>query len=220
MKYTLLILTLNEIEGLKVIMPQVYKNFKEQILVVDGGSNDGTLEFLKKKKIDHFVQSKPGLGNAYKEGLNKCKGDFIILFSPDGNSDASRLGELMLKNEKENLDIVIVSRYKDWASSDDDDLITGFGNWMFTKIFNFLYKEKVTDLLVIYRCFKKKIVNDLKLDHEGISWTTKMMCRAAKKKLKIGEIPGNEPSRIGGIRKMNPLKNGIAELFMLIKEYF
>jgi len=42
-----------------------------------------------------------------------------------------------------------------------------------------------------------------------------MICKAAKASRRIGEIPGNEPPRIGEICKMNPLRNGCAELCML-----
>lgn len=219
MRFTLLILTLNEIEGVKIILPQIKKYFTEEIIIIDGGSTDGTLEYLQKNKFKYFIQDKPGLGPAYKMGIKNSSGDTIILFSPDGNSEVSRLPELILLMKNENADIGIVSRYKDWASSDDDDWITSFGNWMFTQLYNLLYKQKVTDLLVIYRAFKKNLVNELNIEHDGISWTTKMMCRAAKSKKKIREIPGNEPKRIGGVRKMNPIKNGFAELIMIIKEF-
>ena len=43
MKTTLLIMTLNEIDGMKVIMPQIDKTWIDQIIVVDGGSTDGTI---------------------------------------------------------------------------------------------------------------------------------------------------------------------------------
>lgn len=39
---------------------------------------------------------------------------------------------------KEDYDMVIVSRYLDGAKSEDDDVITAFGNWLFTKTVNFL----------------------------------------------------------------------------------
>jgi len=38
MKTTLLVMTLNEINGMKVIMPQVDRSWVDQIIVVDGGS--------------------------------------------------------------------------------------------------------------------------------------------------------------------------------------
>ena len=37
------------------------------------------------------------------------------------------------------LESVVVSRYLDGAKSEDDDIITSFGNWMFTKLINVLF---------------------------------------------------------------------------------
>ena len=44
--------------------------------------------------------------------------------------------------------------------------------------------------------------------------------KAAKLKLKVGEVPGDEPARIGGIRKMSPLLNGAGILVTIIYEFF
>ena len=44
MKTTLIVMTLNEIDGVKAIMPQIDRTWWNQILVVDGGSTDGTIE--------------------------------------------------------------------------------------------------------------------------------------------------------------------------------
>ena len=218
MKVTLLILTYNEIEGMKRIMPLIDKSWYDELIIMDGGSKDGTIEYARKHGYPIFVQQRPGLGSAYIEGLARATGDVIVTFSPDGNSDAARLPELIAKM-REGYDIVIVSRYLDWAKSDDDDVVTGFGNWLFTTIYNVLFREKVTDLLVIYRAFRRDLVRELNVDHGAIAWTTQMMCKAAKARRRIGEIPGDEPPRIGGTRKMNPLRNGWAELAMLTREF-
>lgn len=219
MKFSLLILTLNEIDGIKEIYPNLKEIFRDEIIVIDGNSKDGTIEYLKKNKIKYIIQNRPGLGSAYMQGIKECSGDIIITFSPDGNSDINRIPELK-KLMKGGADIGIVSRYKDWAKSYDDDLLTAFGNWFFTNFFNFLFKQKITDLLVIFRAFKKSLLADLRIEHDGIAWTTMMMCKAAKQKLIIQEIPGDEPKRIGGKRKMSPFINGTAELYMLLKEFF
>ena len=41
---------------------------------------------------------------------------------------------------KEGYDMVIASRYKDNAKSYDDTILTGFGNWIFTKSINLFHK--------------------------------------------------------------------------------
>ena len=109
------------------------------------------------------LQKKKGLGNAYLEGLSSTEDDYIITFSPDGNSDPNILKEVVNKiNSIENVDILICSRYLSWAKSYDDTIITGIGNWIFTKTFNILYNQKITDYLVLYRAFKRSIVYELK----------------------------------------------------------
>ena len=50
------------------------------------------------------------------------------------------------------------------------------------------------------------------------SWETGSSIRAAKLKLKVGEIPGDEPLRIGGRRKMSIIKNGLGIIFQMISE--
>ena len=43
-KTTLLVMTLNEVDGTKVILPQIKKDWCEQIIIVDSGSTNGAIE--------------------------------------------------------------------------------------------------------------------------------------------------------------------------------
>ena len=62
--------------------------------------------------------------------------------------------------------MVIVFRYLGDAKSEDDDLITGFGNWFFTKTVNILHSGKYTDVMVMFRAIKKYMIYELDLDKE------------------------------------------------------
>ena len=57
---TLLALTLNEIDGVKAIMPQVDRSWCDQIIVVDGGSTDGTIEWCRENGYDGTFKSEKG----------------------------------------------------------------------------------------------------------------------------------------------------------------
>lgn len=127
MKFTLLVMTLNEIDGMKAIMPRVDRGWFEQILVVDGNSTDGTIEWARENGYEVIVQTKPGFRFAYNEALPHIRGDFVITFSPDGNSIPELLPDLISKMG-EGYDMVIASRYLDGAQSQDDDIVTAFGN--------------------------------------------------------------------------------------------
>jgi glycosyltransferase involved in cell wall biosynthesis len=231
MKVTLLVLTLNEIEGMKQIMPRIKREWYDQLIILDGQSTDGTIEYAREQGYFVYVQKKPGFRHAYTEVLPYIEGDVIVTFSPDGNSIPELIPELINKM-KEGYDMVIVSRYLDGAKSYDDDPITAFGNWLFTKTVNVLHKGHYTDAMVIFRAYKTKIIYDLELDKdEGfataerlfrtkISWEPLLSVRAAKRKLKVAEIPGDEPPRIGGERKLKVLKWGAAYYFQFIREKF
>lgn len=230
MKFSLIIPTLNEVIGMEEIMPQIDKSLFEQILVIDGGSTDGTIEYCKKNNIEYFVQQKNGMRHGYNESVPLIRGDVLITFSPDGNSDVQRLKPLVEEMKSTNSDMIIVSRYKDWAKSEDDDFITSFGNWLFTKTVNLFFKSNYTDVMVIYRAFKKDMIHELELmDNKHysfvekafftkISWEPLLSARAARMKYKISEIPGDEPPRIGGDRKLQVIKWGAAYYSQFIIE--
>ena len=57
-----------------------------------------------------------------------------------------------------------------------------------------------------------------KLFGTKISWEPLLSVRAAKAKLKLTEIPGDEPPRIGGERKLQVLRWGAAYYFQFIRE--
>jgi hypothetical protein len=60
---TLLVPTLNEIVGMKAIMPLVRREWIDQILVLDGGSTDGTIEWARANGYEVHVQTEPGIRN-------------------------------------------------------------------------------------------------------------------------------------------------------------
>ena len=230
MKTTLLIPTLNEEEGMRAIMPLINSQWCDQILVIDGQSTDGTVQYAKEQGYDVYIQKEKGLRNAYIEAYDMIKGDVVIFFSPDGNSLPEAIPELIEKM-KDGYDMVIASRYKDHARSEDDDFLTAFGNKMFTTLINWIHGGQYTDAMVMYRAIKKNLIKDLDLDQSQTYWPEKVfftkICwmpilsiRAAKRKLNVSEIPSDEPARIAGERKLQIVRWGSAYLSQVITEKF
>lgn len=229
-KVTLLVPTLNEIDGMRVIMPKIKPEWCHQILILDGGSTDGTIEYAREKGYDVVIQEHPGLINAYRQVYPFIKGDALITFSPDGNSVPEVIPELIAKMN-EGYDMVIASRYLGGAISNDDTPITRFGNWLFTGIINVLFGGKYTDAMVIYRIYRKSLIDELGLMWERtfsierkykhmISWEPLLSMRAAKFNKKIAEIPGDEPDRIGGEGKCKHFSWGFVYLLEMVQELF
>lgn len=198
-------------------MPRVKKEWVDEILVLDANSTDGTIEYAKQRGYRVVMQKSKGITNAYREALKVAKGDVIVSFSPDGNSVPEVIPKLVQKM-KEGYDMVIASRYKEGAKSEDDDPVTAFGNWMFTTLINICFGGNYTDSLVMLRAFKKDIVKKLDIDVPRAGMEPILSIRCAKMKLKVTEIPASEPKRIGGKRKMNPILNGLDILRLIAIE--
>jgi glycosyltransferase involved in cell wall biosynthesis len=231
MKTTLMALTWNEIEGARVILPQIRRDWIDQILVVDGGSTDGTIEFARAQGCEVYVQKQRGIRKAYEEAWPLIRGDIVITFSPEGNSVVERIPALIDKM-REGYDMVIVSRYREGARSEDDDWVTAFGNRMFTGLINFCFQGPYTDAMVMYRAYRTQLAHELGLfDDAAYQPMEKLFCtvagvepllsiRAAKRRCHIGEIPGDEPKRIGGNRKLQVIRWGATYLGQIVKETF
>jgi glycosyltransferase involved in cell wall biosynthesis len=228
---TLALLTLNEIESLKQILPRIDRSLFDQILVIDGNSTDGTPEWCRAQGLEVFTQRSSGLRQAYQDALPQIRSEYMITFSPDGNSVPERLGPLVDKLA-EGYDMVIVSRYLEGAKSEDDDAVTAFGNWLFTKMVNVLHGGHYTDVMVMYRGYRTRLLRDLHLDGDDgfivperlffcrIGMEPLLSTRAARARLKIAEIPGDEPKRIGGTRKLKIVRWGLAHVYQFIRECF
>lgn len=217
MKISILAFMLNEIDAIKKVLPQVKKEWYDEFLIVDGGSTDGSIEEARRQGYTVYVQEKKGLGAAFSEGLERLSGDIVVIFCPDGNFLPEKI-PLLTEKIKEGYDISMISRYLKGARSFDDDRVTAFGNRMLTRLVNLLFGSRTTDLLYNYRAYRKDVINGLKKEKDE-AWGTRIFIRAIKKKLKIIEIPGDEPSRIGGVRKMSPLRNGFIELCCILQEF-
>ena len=218
---------------MKVIFPKIDLDLFSEVFVIDGGSTDGTIEWCEKNNIKVYHQKKSGLRNGFTEFVqnNNVDYDYILCFSPDGNCDPATLHKFINKlSSNQQFDLLIGSRYAENTKSEDDDIWTGFGNIFFTTLTNVMFHAKFTDVFSIYRAFKPSIISKLALDlDESYSWIEKLLktslpweplmtFRVAKYKLKYGEVGVGEPPRIGGERKLQVLRWGMAFLLQLIRE--
>src|SRR5207302_10014948 len=125
----------------------------DQILVVDGGSTDGSVEYARGQGVRVIRQRRPGLEWAVFDAIRELDTEYVIEFSPDGNCPVEILPALVDKLAQ-GYDLVVVSRYLPPAKSADDNWLTAFGNWMFSRMVRLLGRFPITDALTIYRGFR------------------------------------------------------------------
>jgi len=216
----LLLPTLNELRGLEAIIPFIDRSLVDDIIVIDGGSKDGTIEYAMSMGLTVATQLRRGLHYAIFDVARSLPHDYVIEFSPDGNCKVEQLPELVAKLH-EGFDHVVVSRYLDHAVSEDDHAISAFGNWMFSRLMRPLARFPVTDALNIYRGYRREIMLDPDLEFymKGPVLEPLITGICALRGLSGAEIPGDEPLRIGGVTKRSIIYNGSLVLLMIVRLY-
>lgn len=219
MRVLLIAPTSNELEAIKIILPKIDKKAIDDIVIVDYKSTDGTVEYCRKKGFKVHQQKSKGYGAAVQEVLKLYHSDIVVEFPPDGSSPPEHI-ETLINKIKEGNDLAIGSRYLPGAKSYDDDIITAFGNWMFTTVVNTLFKTKFSDVLIGYRAYRRSSIDKLNVRAKSLDWSVELPIMFAKSGAKIIEIPSDEPKRIGGQRKMHPIGTGIEISKIIIREFF
>lgn len=221
MKVSIIVFEINEIDGMRSVMPQIKPEWYDELIIVDGGSTDGTIEYARDHGYNLFVQKGKGLGAAFSEAIKKVNGDIVIIFAPDGSFLPDRI-PLMIEKIKQGYDIVNVTRYGYGAKSYDDTPATAFGNWFFVKLVNlfFGHQFKFTDFLYTYVAFRRHLIDDFNHKSNLITWNQILMLKAIKNGCKMIEIPGDEPARIGGSVKVAKLHTAWIIFSTIIRERF
>lgn len=119
MKRTLVLLTFNEIEAAPKVLPTIPKDAFDELIAVDGGSKDGTIEWLKSQGLRVVVQTERGRGVAFRLGAQEAKGEQICYYSPDGNEDPKDIAKLFAALD-EGYDMAIASRMMKGAFNEED----------------------------------------------------------------------------------------------------
>lgn len=215
MARTLIILTFNEIDGVHALIPGLSPDIADELLVVDGGSTDGTREFLAEYDIPIFDQTRRGRGEAFRVGMANSTGDYVVFFSPDGNEDPADIPKLFELLES-GADMAIASRFLPGARNEEDDEPLPLRKWTnqaFTLLANLIWNHQgpyITDTINGFRSIRRETFNQLAPSSMGYTIEYELTIGALRAKKVIVEIPTIEAERIGGETKGASWPTGVA----------
>ena len=161
---------------------------KWEIIMVDDGSSDKTLEIAKrlasqdKRLIAVSHEKNRGYGAALKTGFEKARYEFVVFNDGDGQFDFSESSRFIEKINK--ADIVIGFRKKRLDNPFRHILMNLLKIWDFV-FFGFRFK----DIDCGFKFFRKEaLLEIMPFKSEGAMITTEILARAKRKKLRIDQV--------------------------------
>lgn len=229
MKIVLCILTFNEIDCLNVLFDQIPSAVDctgyDEIVAIDGGSTDGTIDFFENRNIEIIGQSKKGRGEAFRLAFEKVDADAYLFFSPDGNEAISDLARFRTYLE-DGADLVIASRMMKESVNEEDSQFFKWRKWAnnaFNLLVNILFNRSgkyITDSINGYRAITKDCASRLSLDAPDYTIEYQMTIRALKQRMNIIEFPTIEGERVAGESGAPSIPTGLRFIRRLLLETF
>ena len=217
---TLLIPAKYESESLPVFLKEL-KNYSYKKIVILDQNDIKTIESIKKfEDVEILNQDQKGYGNALIEGINHTQTELFCIINADGSMDPSELIGMLGEINNNRNDIVFGSRYMKNAGSDDDDLITSVGNFIFTLLGKIFFNLKISDILYTYVVGKTELVKQLNLVSNDFKFCVELPIKAQRNNYKCVSYPSYERNRIGGKKKVNPFLDGFRILIGMVSLFF
>lgn len=218
----LLIPTLNEEEGLRVVLESL-PSYIDRVLVIDADSTDRTCEVAKEFKADVVIETRRGYGRALRIGFEHIKEDWVVTLDADGTYPTSEIEELINYAVKKKLKFVSASRFP-LLNQESVSQRNFLGNTLITWLTNFLYRTKMVDGSSGMWAINKSVLPLLIKKLKRVDWLFSneiKIVSALDPEIGFHEHSIEFFSRVGEVKANHPWLIGLNLLFYLfIKRLF
>jgi glycosyltransferase involved in cell wall biosynthesis len=215
---TVIIPTLNEAENIGHVLARV-PAWVDEIIVVDGNSTDGTPEIAATARdgVTIIFQTGSGKGNGIACGMAAAAGDIVVLLDADGSTDPAEIPRFVAAL-RTGADFAKGTRFAMGGGSADITRIRRIGNRALGLFVNRLWQVQYTDLCYGYNAFWRSCLPDIFVDCNGFEVETLINIKAARRGLRVVEVPSYEATRFSGSSNLSARRDGLRILRTILAE--
>jgi dolichol-phosphate mannosyltransferase len=219
MELSIVIPAFNEARNLAVLIDNIKEIFEitaysHEIIVVDAGSTDNTLQIAKDKGANAFIQGRSGYGGALKEGINAAGGKFIITMDADLSHNPYIIKRLF--SLRHSAHILIASRY----------VRGGLANMpvsrrILSRVLNRLLCSALSlplkDISSGFRLYNAEIFEEIDFSERDFNSLVEILVKAHMNGFKVQEVPFHYQPRFQGRSHAKIIRFGIGFFKTFIK---
>ncbi len=198
MKVSVIVPVYNEVRTIDIILEKVRRSpVEKEIIVVDGDSQDGTVELLKKQEKFPdtkviYQKARKGRGNALKVGLKHAKGDVVIFQDADLELDPNDYPALLAPIIADEADVVFGSRFL--RGRPNMTFLQYWGNQAVNFWVDLLYRkhlgeQHLTDVETCYQVFRRRCLAGMNIRNNEFAFTVELTAKLIMKGYRMAEIP-------------------------------
>ncbi|MDO8431354.1 MAG: glycosyltransferase [Candidatus Binatus sp.] len=191
MDVSIILPVVNERENLCALIPRLHalldrEHLSHEIIVVDGGSTDGTREAAGALDARVIPECRRGYAGAIETGFAEARGDYILTLDADQSHDPDFATKMWRARGR--ADIVIASRYARGGVA-----YTNFVRRVTSAGLNFVLHRMlsmpVRDLSSGYRLYRREAIEGLKLQSVNFEVIEEILVKAYARGFSIVEVP-------------------------------
>jgi hypothetical protein len=221
--YALCFIVWNEAQGCEVDLPKIDLTPYDQVYAIDGGSVDATVAVLTRFGVSVRKQQQRSLNAAYREAVEACECDNLLIFFPKGTVDVGIL-KVMRERLAAGTELVVASRLIEGGRNEEDERFfrpRKAGVKALALFAALMWRRSgpmIWDVLHGIKGFSKQAFLRMNPSPRGVSIDLEMVVRSYRLSISRCEVPVVEATRFYGDSRFKILPTGLKLAKYLLAE--